>query len=275
MSDVSADVAKVTPIWRSAPMISGYLLTLFFLAGLLASLFALPFCKGAGPCLSNWNYITYLGSPNEIGDTLAGFAGALAFVWLVVTVWLQATELREQREEIAKMATAQEKQVELLRKQGEIFLLEQQQRLETMATQTYRDAAANIARCFAAADLNYVNWYLLDQKKSEQRRERFLKHGFTRHEAERPEGVLDCLNELFGNGIRKLQAVPEERFAQKPNYPEDLHQLRKYLAILVECKNGLPAAYSERVFEMKLDTALQYLDDLLSGSYWDSSLENL
>jgi hypothetical protein len=38
--------------------------------------------------------------PNEIGDTLAGFAGALAFICIVVTVWLQSHELSEQREEL-------------------------------------------------------------------------------------------------------------------------------------------------------------------------------
>jgi putative phage abortive infection protein len=39
-------------------------------------------------------------SPNEIGDTLAGFAGAWAFIWIVVTVMLQSQELREQRKEL-------------------------------------------------------------------------------------------------------------------------------------------------------------------------------
>jgi len=37
---------------------------------------------------------------NEVGDTLAGFAGTLAFVWIIVTVWLQALELKAQREEL-------------------------------------------------------------------------------------------------------------------------------------------------------------------------------
>jgi hypothetical protein len=37
-----------------------------------------------------------------MGDTLAGFAGSLAFIWIVVTVWLQSSELAEQREQIEK-----------------------------------------------------------------------------------------------------------------------------------------------------------------------------
>lgn len=41
-------------------------------------------------------------SPNEMGDTLAGIFASLAFIWIVVTVFLQSAELREQRAEIAK-----------------------------------------------------------------------------------------------------------------------------------------------------------------------------
>ena len=35
--------------------------------------------------------------PSEMGDTLAGAFSALAFVWIIVTVFMQAHELREQR----------------------------------------------------------------------------------------------------------------------------------------------------------------------------------
>ncbi|MEM6309938.1 MAG: hypothetical protein AAF754_07795 [Pseudomonadota bacterium] len=35
--------------------------------------------------------------PNEVGDSLAGLAGTLAFIWIIVTVALQSLELREQR----------------------------------------------------------------------------------------------------------------------------------------------------------------------------------
>ena len=66
---------------------------------------------------------TYLwqASPNELGDTLAGLAGTLAFIWIIVTVCLQSIELRAQREELrltrsesAKMAKALDAQVNIL-----------------------------------------------------------------------------------------------------------------------------------------------------------------
>lgn len=78
--------------------------------------------------------------PNEIGDTLAGIAGALAFLWIIVTVMLQSKELAAQRAELKltrsefeKMAVSQAKQVELLDKQGKIFETEQRQRIEARA----------------------------------------------------------------------------------------------------------------------------------------------
>ena len=77
--------------------------------------------------------------PNEIGDTFAGIAGALAFLWIIVTVLLQSQELKAQREELKqqriefkRMAEAQGAQVDLLSKQGEIFEKEQLDR-------TYQD----------------------------------------------------------------------------------------------------------------------------------------
>ena len=59
--------------------------------------------------------------PNEIGDTLAGIAGALAFLWIIVTVMLQSKELAAQRAELQltrmefeRMADAQGQQLTLL-----------------------------------------------------------------------------------------------------------------------------------------------------------------
>lgn len=50
-------------------------------------------------CRTNWEWF-WDAPPNEIGDTLAGFAGTLAFIWIVTTVWLQSNELAEQRDQL-------------------------------------------------------------------------------------------------------------------------------------------------------------------------------
>lgn len=57
---------------------------------------------------------------NEIGDSLAGFAGVLAFLWIIVTVLLQNRDLKLQYEEIKDMKQASESQARSLRS-AEIF----------------------------------------------------------------------------------------------------------------------------------------------------------
>lgn len=120
------------PIWREGPFIVGLMLTLLVCAAFGFSLFGLPAVSASASFDNKWQHLV-TATANEVGDTLAGFAGSLAFVWLVVTVWLQATELREQRKEFERMADAQNAQVDLLIKQGEIFELEQKEREENRA----------------------------------------------------------------------------------------------------------------------------------------------
>ncbi|MCI2394309.1 hypothetical protein [Aliiroseovarius sediminis] len=116
-------------IWREPAFLVGIGLTVLVLGGFACTLFVWPMNDEYA---TKWDYIKKA-QPNEIGDTLAGVAGTLAFVWIVVTVWLQATELREQRQEFSRMATAQEAQTSVLEKQKEIFEDEKCQRDETRA----------------------------------------------------------------------------------------------------------------------------------------------
>ena len=102
----------------------GVFLTALVVGVFLYSHFYGEVCNFFDSCVSKWDYLK-AATPNEIGDTLAGYAGTLAFVWIVVTVCLQAIELREQRAEFTRMADAQGDQVGLLVKQGEIFEKEQ------------------------------------------------------------------------------------------------------------------------------------------------------
>ncbi|MDX8351875.1 hypothetical protein [Cognatiyoonia sp. IB215182] len=118
------------PIWKELPFLIGIVLTIFVFGVFTLAMLEGEVCGWVPPCTSKWETLVQ-SPPNEIGDTLAGFAGSLAFVWLIVTVWLQATELREQRAEFEKMADAQTKQAELLEAQGKIFRDEQIQREQT------------------------------------------------------------------------------------------------------------------------------------------------
>jgi hypothetical protein len=76
---------------------------------------------------------------NEIGDTLAGFAGALAFIWLIVTVLIQGLELAAQREELRATRHEAAKTAKALDAQVEVLMNEQSQRLQTQTDQRVQE----------------------------------------------------------------------------------------------------------------------------------------
>ncbi|MGI9367570.1 MAG: hypothetical protein ACR2O2_01920, partial [Ruegeria sp.] len=89
-----------------------------------------------------WQFriVGFLFSPsNEIGDTLAGVAGVLAFLWIIITIWLQSQELAAHRKELKLARQAQEKQLETMEKQANIFLQEQQERSERNYGELFRE----------------------------------------------------------------------------------------------------------------------------------------
>ncbi|SHE97760.1 hypothetical protein SAMN05444273_103327 [Litoreibacter ascidiaceicola] len=75
-----------------------------------------PLCRTVNEeTICQTNYEAFLKSPpNEKGDTLAGLAGSLAFLWIIVTVLMQGRELSYQREELERMRETQEEQTKLL-----------------------------------------------------------------------------------------------------------------------------------------------------------------
>ncbi|OAN97634.1 hypothetical protein [Sulfitobacter geojensis] len=112
---------------RGNPLFVGIGTTKVFLSA-LAVLALLPQKVEGNWSWRIWSFL--VSPPNEIGDTLAGIAGALAFLWIIVTVMLQSKELAAQREELRltrrefrRMAKAQEKQEALHREQYEVLAL--------------------------------------------------------------------------------------------------------------------------------------------------------
>ena len=60
-------------------------------------------------CIEKYSQFLAL-PPNGVGDTLAGFAGALALVWIVVTLMVQQMEIAASKEQAEKTASALEAQ---------------------------------------------------------------------------------------------------------------------------------------------------------------------
>ena len=92
---------------------------------------------------------------NEIGDTLAGLAGGLAFLWLVVTVLLQGKELSAQRQELnltrmemCEQRKATQEMAMALTTQSGVLLDEQRRHAATDAEREFSSVLKNIeARC--------------------------------------------------------------------------------------------------------------------------------
>ena len=89
---------------------------------------------GVALCQSKLSYLK-AAPPNEVGDALAGVAGVLAFIWIIVTVAMQAEELRAQREvlrltrdEMAEQRKATQDMARSMALQAAIFEDEQEQR---------------------------------------------------------------------------------------------------------------------------------------------------
>ncbi|MEX0308289.1 MAG: putative phage abortive infection protein [Ruegeria sp.] len=101
---------KKKALYKQTPFIVGALLSAVVFGVFAYFLSVGEVCNWAGACETKWQYLQSA-SPNEIGDTLAGFAGTLAFIWIVVTVWLQAEELQEQRLEFATMNSTMSEQL--------------------------------------------------------------------------------------------------------------------------------------------------------------------
>lgn len=152
------------PIWVG----SG--LTLLLIGGVVLSGFG-SVCDDSGSCLSRWQILQNAPS-NEIGDTLSGIGSALAFIWLVMTAWMQSQELREQRKELRqqrkeweKISAAQDAQVEILERQGDIFADEMKHRSEIRARDELGERILHIHEILMNID-SISFWYWDKYEKS-------------------------------------------------------------------------------------------------------------
>ncbi|WP_291736521.1 hypothetical protein [Leisingera sp. F5] len=103
----------------------GIVATSLFLSVVLF-LSLLPTCQGTD-CQRRIVAFWY-SPPNEIGDSLAGAAGALAFFWIIVTVMMQSKELSQQRLELRLARKESEKMAAQLTAQTQLFAYEEQRR---------------------------------------------------------------------------------------------------------------------------------------------------
>ena len=153
---------RVYPVYRLTrydPLVRrGLLATVLFL--LAVSAYALSIgCRTTdlGPDCRRQIAWFWSGAPNNFGDTLAGLASALAFLWIIVTVMLQSKELAAQRQELRLARRESAKMAAALEAQAAVFRDEQRSRKEQEADALCRELLENVWE--AANEMLTWHWW--------------------------------------------------------------------------------------------------------------------
>lgn len=80
--------------------------------------------------------------PSEMGDTFAGIFSALAFIWIIITVFMQSQELREQRT--------------VLREQKDEFIEQNKNLKSQIFENTFSNMLSTLGEIIEAIDLNNI-----------------------------------------------------------------------------------------------------------------------
>lgn len=222
-------------------------------------------------CRSNWAWFLDA-PPNEIGDTLAGFAGVLAFVWIIITVWLQGYELREQRKELEltrselKLARqAQEKQLEVMQKQAEIFEDEQRSRAQADAKETLDAALTRIA--YKSLELCNLSVTLVsEENRSELTGSASIFSGYDGEEnldfflQNSHHGAIGCYY-LLCNARHRIHEIHRSK-------KSDALKLLEYFGAVLAMENGLSDGQRVRLDSLRVREIYELLNDLISSKRW-------
>ncbi|WP_377191551.1 hypothetical protein [Ruegeria meonggei] len=161
---------EVESFWRSNNPVMWGVITTAVVGAVGAFVFLQPVCEPSfwgGQICNNGKWASFLdNSPNEVGDTLAGFAGTLAFVWIIVTVGLQSQELAEQREklrltrlEMKEQREATQDMARSMSAQARIFEAEARQRDEDRAEALFNENLRSFIVAINEASAKGLAWH--------------------------------------------------------------------------------------------------------------------
>lgn len=232
-----------------------------------------PLCVGEADCVNKWT--VFLESrPNEIGDTLAGFAGALAFVWIIVTVWLQSRELSAQREEL--QLTRQEMEGQRVAAENMAEAMKAQAQLAEAQVQTLMETRALELAEVYLQEILYLNtwgvsptWSYLKTRNDQTRLKGetdlsipFKSSGSIEKDASIvAQEVRRCVEEIFENDAEGwIEKYPEDK-----TYARELKQLGEDFVKICE---DLSVADRRRLERVHIRDLVDRLEDLLSSGLW-------
>lgn len=231
---------NLLPIWVGAGLTATVLGCVIW-AGLS------PVCNDAGVCVPRWQVLANAPA-NEMGDTLSGVGSVLAFIWVIVTVWMQSIQLQLQRRDMAAQQAESRRMTEATVAQARIYQQEQDQRAEDRAG---KELEALVDR-FLTAAAYMQSW--LDSGPL------FADELKIKDEAHRFDAVLDT---LIGKGRQVLDQVARGEVLPRLN-SDDARQAALYLDEIDVIQPGLSRADQIWLTKFELAQAAAVLDDLLA-----------
>lgn len=222
--------------------------------------------------------------PSEMGDTLAGIFSSLAFIWIIVTVFLQRNELREQRKENREQRLATEDMARAMKAQAKVFEDEQKYRSEARAAAVLEQVLKGIQTQLVIAEKE--SWYVLQtpelnllQKLSKQSA---LRENREYHEKEPEEatvraklfdGMLD-VDENVRTASSRISDLSEhlksdrvKEIIRRP-WQSEFRRLRIMLDDINRLEEILADDQKIRLHNMRIAALSQRLDELLSLDVW-------
>lgn len=266
------------------PVDAGWFLTILILFGVEF----LAFQSGCATetCDKNKLAMFLESDPNEIGDTLAGLFSALAFVWIIVTVFLQSHELREQRKEFQAQRKATEDMARAMAAQAKVFEDEQKRRDEARAKDLLDEKLQAVWNKISTYPLNEVSWaadenYYTDVEEvvdiplfQAPNDDYFdeLESGIPLAEQERIIRLLArSLEEAFSE-LGSIEGVG--CLGHKPDKPYELQSLIRELEKIQELSPRLDEAQRQRCENLMLKEIRKTLQNISQQSTWWSDLDS-
>jgi len=248
----------------------------FVLVAAFAWMFSLEDC-GLTSCETKWHKFI-ASSPNEMGDALAGLAGALAFLWIIVTVMLQSQELREQRKELRlqrdefeKMREAQELQAETLQTQAEIFRDEQRQRNELKAKELVEIKLVGLAKLIVEFEENGPRWEYFtptDAGGGTRGSEMIFPFQEIGESLEEKFGYREQEASLAKNRLSLL--YDRNELTKKPIFQDWYHNLLSEIDSITELKQSLAPAQIEWFRQLNIQNLQDDIREIFEMNIWQN-----
>lgn len=255
--------------WYANPVFWGSLASLIVVVAAVFLGFG-ETCAATGECQQRFSAFLSA-TPNEIGDTLAGFAGTLAFVWIIVTVLLQSRELAAQREELnltrrefQKMAEAQAEQVSILKAQATIFEGEQKQRDETRAENLLNEKLQSLVLEISESSRRGLCWHFSDGEIDDNYGSNsevisYCIGNSGDEELEVDDAIIALRRRLSGLHDTLWDLLHQSIDYRLPQKSGHISELLQSIASIVEMQEDLPLPQQERLFRLKLSEVASYL----------------